>query len=251
MARSYRIGICGSCLEEKPILARGLCRLCYGRKHREHYQRPQGNCAKCGRLKQVHERLPDGSCLCGTCQNQQRETKTEICSGCGRDRRICSRRNGNLCSLCYEAERQCLPCSSCGELSRLAVSNPALCHRCYNKEYCQRPEVVAKRSAAKSRRGAQEASGDFTVADWLLVMRDWCWRCAYCGETLSSSTRSIDHVVPLSRNGRNSRDNIVACCRRCNSRKHDRFLSEWLPHAEHSEVVDRMTKVAGGTDPWL
>jgi 5-methylcytosine-specific restriction endonuclease McrA len=47
-------------------------------------------------------------------------------------------------------------------------------------------------------------------------------RCQYCG----GPAESIDHVVPRSRGGSHSWDNVVACCRRCNSRKEDRLPQE-------------------------
>jgi 5-methylcytosine-specific restriction endonuclease McrA len=53
--------------------------------------------------------------------------------------------------------------------------------------------------------------------------------CVYCG----SSATSIDHVVPRSRGGTHTWDNVVAACRRCNHAKADRSLAEmgWsLPH---------------------
>lgn len=43
-------------------------------------------------------------------------------------------------------------------------------------------------------------------------------RCAYCG----SAAASIDHVVPRSRGGRHTWDNVVAACHRCNRLKADR-----------------------------
>lgn len=43
--------------------------------------------------------------------------------------------------------------------------------------------------------------------------------CFYCGDQLSRRTQSIDHMVPLSRGGRNSYDNIVDACRECNTEK--------------------------------
>jgi 5-methylcytosine-specific restriction endonuclease McrA len=45
--------------------------------------------------------------------------------------------------------------------------------------------------------------------------------CQYCG----SAAESIDHVVPRSRGGTHTWDNVVAACRRCNTHKEDR-----LPH---------------------
>ncbi len=47
-------------------------------------------------------------------------------------------------------------------------------------------------------------------------------RCQYCGR----AAENIDHVVPRSRGGRHSWDNVVAACRPCNTRKEDRLLSE-------------------------
>lgn len=47
-------------------------------------------------------------------------------------------------------------------------------------------------------------------------------RCQYCGRAADS----IDHVVPRSRGGEHSWDNVVAACRRCNIVKRDRLLNE-------------------------
>nr|WP_235347487.1 HNH endonuclease [Acidithrix ferrooxidans] len=48
------------------------------------------------------------------------------------------------------------------------------------------------------------------------------YRCQYCG----APAENIDHVVPKSRGGGHSWDNVVASCKPCNSRKEDRFLHE-------------------------
>ncbi len=47
-------------------------------------------------------------------------------------------------------------------------------------------------------------------------------RCQYCGATADS----IDHVVPRSRGGEHTWENVVAACRPCNSRKEDRLAHE-------------------------
>ena len=54
------------------------------------------------------------------------------------------------------------------------------------------------------------------------VLRRDNHRCAYC--TRPAST--VDHVVPRSRGGGNTWENLVACCRDCNNRRGDRALSE-------------------------
>jgi 5-methylcytosine-specific restriction endonuclease McrA len=46
--------------------------------------------------------------------------------------------------------------------------------------------------------------------------------CQYCG----APADSIDHVVPRSRGGGHTWDNVVAACSRCNAVKRDRLLHE-------------------------
>lgn len=48
------------------------------------------------------------------------------------------------------------------------------------------------------------------------------WTCQYCGST----AENVDHVVPRSRGGLHSWENVVAACRRCNSRKENRQAHE-------------------------
>jgi 5-methylcytosine-specific restriction endonuclease McrA len=47
------------------------------------------------------------------------------------------------------------------------------------------------------------------------------WVCQYCG----LPAENVDHVIPRSQGGGHVWDNVVAACRRCNSRKENR-----LPH---------------------
>lgn len=47
-------------------------------------------------------------------------------------------------------------------------------------------------------------------------------RCGYCG----ASASTIDHILPRSRGGRDSWENLVACCFTCNNRKGDRTPAE-------------------------
>ena len=47
-------------------------------------------------------------------------------------------------------------------------------------------------------------------------------RCQYCSE----GAESIDHVIPRSKGGEHTWENVVAACRRCNVRKRDRLLHE-------------------------
>lgn len=50
--------------------------------------------------------------------------------------------------------------------------------------------------------------------------------CQYCGEKLSLTKVTVDHVLPRSRGGPNKWENVVAACADCNSRKADRTPKE-------------------------
>src|SRR5689334_23493453 len=50
--------------------------------------------------------------------------------------------------------------------------------------------------------------------------------CQFCGAVFPSSELTLDHVVPRSRGGRSSWENLVACCYRCNNTKGDRTPEE-------------------------
>lgn len=52
------------------------------------------------------------------------------------------------------------------------------------------------------------------------------WKCQYCGVDLDLRSITIDHVVPKSRGGQTSWRNCVASCKRCNTVKGSRMLSE-------------------------
>jgi 5-methylcytosine-specific restriction endonuclease McrA len=81
---------------------------------------------------------------------------------------------------------------------------------------CDRPAVIIRsryvrvpgaRRVPVTRRGVLRRDGN---------------RCAYCGKAAST----IDHVQPRSRGGKDTWENLVACCLRCNNVKGDRTPQE-------------------------
>jgi 5-methylcytosine-specific restriction endonuclease McrA len=61
--------------------------------------------------------------------------------------------------------------------------------------------------------------------------------CQYCGQRFASEDLTFDHVMPRSRGGRTSWDNIVTCCVGCNAVKADR-----TPEQAGMRLVRRPTK---------
>jgi 5-methylcytosine-specific restriction endonuclease McrA len=58
-----------------------------------------------------------------------------------------------------------------------------------------------------------------------VLLRD-NFTCQYCGDTPGRSGLTLDHVLPRSRGGQTSWENVVAACRSCNIRKGDRTPEE-------------------------
>ncbi|MDE0105617.1 MAG: HNH endonuclease [Bryobacterales bacterium] len=58
-----------------------------------------------------------------------------------------------------------------------------------------------------------------------ILIRDQ-YTCQYCNRRFGAADLTLDHVVPRSRGGTNTWENLVASCLRCNNRKGDRLPSE-------------------------
>lgn len=66
---------------------------------------------------------------------------------------------------------------------------------------------------------------DLTDAQWATLQAAW-GGCAYCGATSEPLQR--DCVLPISRGGRYTLDNVVPACRSCNTSKCNAEVTGWL-----------------------
>ncbi|MEA2412880.1 MAG: hypothetical protein QOC77_3441 [Thermoleophilaceae bacterium] len=65
------------------------------------------------------------------------------------------------------------------------------------------------------------------------------WTCQYCGTGHTSLT--VDHVIPRSKGGTSSWDNIVTCCAPCNRRKGDRLPKQAGMHPKNKPAPPAAT----------
>jgi 5-methylcytosine-specific restriction enzyme A len=56
--------------------------------------------------------------------------------------------------------------------------------------------------------------------------------CYYCGRKVRPDELTMDHIVPLSRNGRSSKANLVPTCKECNTKKKILLPLEWEVYME-------------------
>lgn len=74
------------------------------------------------------------------------------------------------------------------------------------------------------------------------LLEEWDNECAYCAYKQRNRELTIDHVVPLSKNGDDSYSNQVPCCRSCNLSKGDRAIRQWYFEQE-SFTTERWNKI--------
>lgn len=113
--------------------------------------------------------------------------------------------------------------------SRRAMSSAAHRRRFDNDPaYRQRKrEDSAARAPLRNRYG-RDARGKFTAAEWRALCAKYDHRCLCCG---LQKPLSPDHIVPLSRSGANTIDNIQPLCHECNVHKFTKvmdFRPDWV-----------------------
>lgn len=81
------------------------------------------------------------------------------------------------------------------------------------------------RATRKRKKRMDAADNDLTPLEWSEIRAAW-GGCAYCGAT--GSPLQKDCVLPLSRGGRYTVENIVPACRSCNASKSNDEVTGWL-----------------------
>lgn len=95
--------------------------------------------------------------------------------------------------------------------------------------------VARSRKARAARRRAKRvkaADNDLTDAQWSALVDAW-GGCAYCGAEGVGLQR--DCVLPISRGGRYTVDNVVPACASCNASKCNAEVTGWLRRKKYDE----------------
>ncbi len=82
----------------------------------------------------------------------------------------------------------------------------------------------------KHRRHARLANAlsTLTAAEWEAILEAADHACIYCG---SQEQPTMDHLIPISRGGNHTAENVAPACSSCNSSKGAQDIAEFLREA--------------------
>lgn len=96
--------------------------------------------------------------------------------------------------------------------------------------------VEAMRQSTKAKESSESAIDEHKRLDFynvkenrLRVFERDGYLCYKCGKQLTRFDATLDHLVPVSKGGDNSYDNLSTCCLQCNSKRRNRDLSDHMP----------------------
>lgn len=113
------------------------------------------------------------------------------------------------------------------EYTRMLRQKPE--YKAKRRMYNKKPEVKDMARRYKLKRREIEPGHDWK--EWITLLKKYNNRCYYCGVKMTKKEgprqRTRDHLIPLSRGGTDTLENIVPACRSCNSKKGTKTLEEF------------------------
>ena len=152
-------------------------------------------CPACGRIMFINDFHKNGNTLrsfCKTCENKRSMSNKEA-TGYYKRPDVKAKRNEDS-RLCKQAKYK------------------------FDEEY-RAAEIIR---CHKRRELTTEAS--MAPLEWLSIVEQFSSACAYCG---SEHNLTMDHIVPVSKGGRTTPDNVIPACSSCNSSKQAQDIVEW------------------------
>lgn len=172
-------------------------------------------CTQCGVEKElgefrVHRGLHGRSSWCRECERQYTRDWTED----NRDEHNERRREAWAKKEHTEEER-----AAAAERARKWYADPENKDRNLQNFYTWVRDNRDARNAMMQKRRARKLGVDATLTsqEWEEILTSYHRSCAYC--QTDSETMTMDHVVPLSKGGAHTKENVVPACRSCNSKK--------------------------------
>lgn len=126
------------------------------------------------------------------------------------------------CSDCYKSRRSAAN-KTREDIEAFREAKNAASRLCKTSKYAEDAEY-REREIERCHERRNTMSGTYTSEEWLESVRNFSYSCAYCG---SKSNLTVDHIIPISKNGANKQYNVIPACSTCNSSKGAREVVEW------------------------
>lgn len=96
-------------------------------------------------------------------------------------------------------------------------------HRKYFKTEIGR--ASKQRALFKRRTNIKNSVNTLTAQEWANILEAHNYRCAYCGVEFNCGLLPTrDHIIPISKGGHNTKENVVPACKSCNSKKYNKII---------------------------
>lgn len=156
------------------------------------------------------------------------------CPNCNTEFEIGYKQQQKYCSVnCYPSkispkQKPCTLCSTpiiirrnyCDTCVPIRLAQVAEANRVHRPEEAETTRKGKRRARERNAIGLSQNQRTKLLATWKSQER----KCVYCW---NKPANTIDHVIPLNKNGTHELTNLVPCCRSCNARKSDKLPSEW------------------------
>ena len=119
------------------------------------------------------------------------------------------------------------------------------CHKWYIENKDKKSEWFKKYSIEnkniileKSRRQRNKKfgiQGTFSEKDFEIKLFNHKFKCFYCGCELDKNNITRDHYIPLCSGGTDTIDNIVPCCKKCNTKKNNKSPKEFIKSMDNHD----------------
>ncbi len=98
----------------------------------------------------------------------------------------------------------------------------------HRREYYRRNPYTILNSTQKRIALKNELKATLTKQEWEEILDKFNYSCAYCGVNQNELDYTLhqEHIVPLSKGGEYTKENIIPACKSCNCKKHNRTPQE-------------------------
>jgi hypothetical protein len=212
---------------------RRLCLECYRERRRHSHRRVEKRCVQCGApfMAPTHTKRPNNFCSTSCATKTQKPRRLATCPRCGvefwpwangkRARKFCSRqcsippKKAKLPSVRIPVPREQRQCRWCAA--------PFLVSANKERKYCsKRHQLIAK---SRRRKAIIRNIGGELPSIWAIYERDK-GRCWICRKKVPRTAvwpdrrcASLDHVIPITKGGRDEATNVRLAHVGCNSKR--------------------------------